>query len=97
MDLMVTLYEAYERHSLFVFKALACKGYIRLDDNTFSETLNFFEGVEKQIKAGRIRTSNLSGKKKEFIAYLMANTSDLYAYTASFFFDLEDFYGKKKN
>ena len=97
MDLMVALYEVYERHSLFVFKALACKGYIRLDDDIFSESITFFTSIEKQLKNRSLNLDNISGKRREFLDYLISNTSDIYSYTVNFFFDLEDFYGRKKS
>ena len=94
---MVTLYEVYDRHSLFVFKALACKGYIRLDDDIFADSLVFFADIEKKLKNKDLTLDGIVGKRKEFLDYLIANTSDIYSYTVTFFFDLEDFYGRKKS
>ena len=104
LDLMFALYEMFGKHALFVFKALSCKGFIRVSDSQLSEIISKCTTLESQIKEGYIRNTIFdSGKKTlstyfddkmlRFINYFVDNTENIYANEIRFFFDLEDFYG----
>lgn len=92
LDLLMAMYEKFGKHSLFFFKALACKGYIRVSDKQFYEILEDCKKLNKQIRNKKIVHSEYNDKMKAFINYLETNTVNLYDYEVRFYFDLEDFY-----
>lgn len=93
LDLLMALYEKFGKHSLFFFKALACKGYVRVSDKQFHKIIQDCTELYKQIKRKSIDKNKFDDKMKRFIDYLETNTEDLYSYEIRLFFDLEDFYG----
>lgn len=92
LDLLMAMYEKFGKHSLFFFKALACKGYIRVSDKQFYKILEDCKKLNKQIRAKNIVYDDYDDKMKSFLDYLKANTVDIYSYEVRLFFDLEDFY-----
>ena len=92
LDLLMAMYEKFEKHSLFFFKALACKGYIRLTDNQFYNILESCKKLNKQIKAKNIIRDDYDDKMNKFLDYLIGNSEDIYSYEVRFFFDLEELY-----
>lgn len=52
LSYMLSLYESFNDKSLFVFKALACKKKVALNDNTFVKILQQSRQLYKQILKG---------------------------------------------
>lgn len=92
LDLLMVLYEKFGKYSLFFFKALACKGYVRVSDKQFCEILEDCKKLNKQIRNKKVVRKDFNDKMNTFLDYLEANTEDLYAYEVRLFFDLENFY-----
>lgn len=92
LDLLMALYEKFGKHSLFFFKALACKGYVRVSDKQFYKIIEDCTTLHLQIRQGKINHKVFDEKMNKFIDYLETNTEDLYSYEIRFFFDLEEFY-----
>lgn len=92
MDLLMALYEKFGKHSLFFFKALACKGYVRVSDKQFHKIIEDCKKLYKQIRNKKINRNDFDEKMNKFIDYLDSNTEDIYAYEIRLFFDLDDFY-----
>lgn len=92
LDLLMAMYEKFGKHSLFFFKALACKGYVRVSNNQFYKILEDCKKLNKQIRDGKIFRETFDQKMNQFLDYLEANTENLYSYEVRLFFDLEDFY-----
>lgn len=92
LDLLMAMYEKFGKYSLFFFKALACKGYVKISDKQFYEVLEDCKRLYKQIRKKAIDRKTFNAKMNAFLDYLEANTEDLYAYEVRLFFDLENFY-----
>lgn len=92
LDLLMAMYEKFGKHSLFFFKALACKGYVKLSDEQFYKILKDCKVLNKQIRDGAIDRTKFDSKMIQFLDYLENNTEDIYSYEVRLFFDLEDFY-----
>lgn len=93
LDLLMSLYEKFGKQSLFFFKALACKGYVRVSDKQFYKIIEDCAKLHKQIRDKCIKRDAFDEKMNKFIDYLESNTEDLYSYEIRLFFDLEEFYG----
>ena len=92
LDLLMAMYEKFGKYSLFFFKALACKGYVRVSDKQFNDIIEDCKKLNKQIRNKNIVRKDFNAKMNQFLDYLEANTEDLYAYEVRLFFDLENFY-----
>ena len=88
----MAMYEKFGKYSLFFFKALACKGYVRVSDKQFNDIIEDCKKLNKQIRNKNIVRKDFNAKMNQFLDYLEANTEDLYAYEVRLFFDLENFY-----
>lgn len=92
LDILMAMYEKFGKHSLFFFKALACKGYVRVTDNQFFNILESCKKVVRQIKNHNIVRKDFDEKMNKFLDYLIGNSEDIYSYEVRFFFDLEELY-----
>lgn len=97
LDLLIAMYEKFGRQTLFFFKALTCKGYVKLSDTQFCEIIESCKILYSQIKKKQIDKTQFNDKMVEFINYLTKNSENLFDYEIRFFFDLNDFYNGNFN
>ena len=66
-SLMLTFYENYGDNALFVFKALACKKQIKLNDAMFIKIVEDSRKLCYQIFDGEIKKEELSADFQDFV------------------------------
>ena len=62
LDLLMAMYEKFGKYSLFFFKALACKGYVRVSDKQFNDIIEDCKKLNKQIRNKNIVRKDFNAK-----------------------------------
>ena len=91
---MITFYENYKDSAFFVFKAMACKKQIALNDLTFAKIFEESRKLYKQILVKEIKPEEFSERYKEFIEnYLLKAIPNIYDETVALSMTTEELYG----
>lgn len=94
LSFMITFYENYKDGAFFVFKALACKKQIALNDLAFAKVIEDSRALYKQILIKDIQSEKFSEKYKEFIDdYLLKLIPNIYDETVMLKMDTNTLYG----
>lgn len=94
LSFMITFYENYKDGAFFVFKALACKKQIALNDLTFAKIIEESRALYKQILVKDIKAECFSEKYREFIEdYLLKLIPNIYDETVMLKMDASTLYG----
>ena len=92
MDLVLALYEKYGKDSLFVFKAMACKKSINLNDKQILKFLQESKKLYRHILTRNIILHEYTLGFQTFIKWLSGALDDVYAETVEMKLSYLDLY-----
>ena len=92
MDLILSLYEKYEKDCLFIFKIMICKKNINLSDKQLLKVLNDCKILYRQILRRSIVVYDYDLNFQNFIKWLTINVKDLFEEEVTLKLSYQDLY-----